>query len=374
MKTLANLMILFVLLSSCNTNEIQTPTIIFSGNNRLSLEPCGCTVPIGGLARKINYIQNTKAILGKTNVFTVEAGNFLFHKAVDVRPQEGDYLKQLTKLQLDAYADVPYDAIHLGFNDFALGLDYLKSIQKSYNLPLFSANVMDKSGNSPFPAYVMLKSGNKNIVITGVIDKGSKIHDDVILKDPLRTLNKVLTPLIGSYDFCVVLVDGPESMVNEVNDKIRGVDLVIDARTTKQSLSSKKLSNTSYATLGREGKYLGVLELTLGSPDRALDYSSVQKRLQFVDSRLEAYEKKLPDGVSLEEYYKDKKNILKQIKRYQKDKYSQESLLDSIPSWYTWYSAALTKEYDDHAVIDLAFAQIKNKFKELHLGMPVPRY
>lgn len=366
--------LLLLLFTSCSSDETQRPLLIVSGNNRLSLEPCGCNIPVGGLARKINFIDEIRTNSPLSDVFVIEAGNWLFHKAVHVHPREVPYLKELTEIQLQAYSNVPYNVINVGHIDLALGLDYLSEIQQKYDLPFISANIMDEKGERPFPSHIFLKSGHKKILVTGVISDPPDIHGGIVLRDPLRALNNEIAPLIGSYDFCVVLVDGPELLAQEVDKQIRGVDLVIDTRTVKQTLSSSEQNLTSSATLGMEGRYIGLIELKLSKSEKARDLSQVQRRLDFVNERLENLENKVPFGVEVKEHYRDNPNILKQLDKYKIDLVEQQAQLDSVPNWFSWNIISLTADYEGNPDIDPILNAKKREFADKGLGMPKPSY
>ncbi len=361
-------------LSTCTPDQSVQMSLIISGNNRIKLEPCGCKIPIGGLGRKITYIKQMRQDLPGMKISAIEAGNWLFHKADNVQPREASYLKILADLQAKAYSDVGYDVIHNGYVDYALGLEYLKELQRNYDLPFMSSNVLDKNGNSPFPTYRIIESGGKRVLVTGVIAKPPALNESITLSDPVESLTHVIEARKGSYDFCIVLLDGPESTARQINKSVRGVDVILNTRTARQTMMSQGLGHTSYLTLGQEGKYLGNLELTLGGRRQARDMTPIVKKLDFIEQRLQTYRKNVPEGQTLEDYYGSRGAVLKQIEKYEDSQARDQARLDSTQAYFVWDVVAMDKKFDGEPEIDHNVQAIKQEFQSERLGFPQPVY
>ena len=114
-----------------------TVLLLYTGEQRGHLEPCGCTQPqIGGLPRRATFLAS------------------LPHGPAPVVVDDGDMVDdpgRQSQLKAEALAAFyrlnGYAAVNLGEQDFHLGFGYLRALQAEAKVPFLSANV--RLGNHP---------------------------------------------------------------------------------------------------------------------------------------------------------------------------------------------------------------------------------
>ena len=79
---LSSIIILAVLMLSCSTPKEKGKsgkvTIIYSGNIGARYNPCGCRIPLGGLARRSTIIKGIKDT--DSNVLVLDTGALIFER------------------------------------------------------------------------------------------------------------------------------------------------------------------------------------------------------------------------------------------------------------------------------------------------------
>jgi 2',3'-cyclic-nucleotide 2'-phosphodiesterase (5'-nucleotidase family) len=108
-----------------------TALLLYTGEQRGYLEPCGCTKPqIGGLPRRATYLRG------------------LSHEPAPVIVDNGDMVVdpgRQSQLKAEAlalfYRSTGAAAVNLGEEDYRLGFGYLRSLQATAGMPFLSANV-----------------------------------------------------------------------------------------------------------------------------------------------------------------------------------------------------------------------------------------
>ncbi|MFH0793141.1 MAG: multiheme c-type cytochrome [bacterium] len=163
-----------LLLFSGELNSGGRLSLIYSGNRRSELEPCGCqNKQLGGIDREAYLLAH--ALTSPTLQLRVDSGGF-----TDRFLTENERLK--TEFLLRAMAKLDYQAINVGIDDIAVGLGYLQEQEKKLGLAFVSCNIVEeKTGKPVFPAYriVEIPSGADGaalkVGITGVTLPADKI-------------------------------------------------------------------------------------------------------------------------------------------------------------------------------------------------------
>ena len=122
----------------------------------------------GGLARRATWVD--RARLAAHAVVQVEAG--------DVAPSPEDQPSLVdpvvrearARLALRAYRRMGVDAITVGERDLALGAGRWRALCDEAKLPVVAANVVDGDGRPLFPADRIVRAGDVNVGVFGVLD------------------------------------------------------------------------------------------------------------------------------------------------------------------------------------------------------------
>ncbi len=190
MRTYLVLLIIFTgFLSGCKKEkpeQIQRIDIIYSGQLFGELEPCLCKTPLGGLARRADFIQQAlKDVFSKNgDAVLVDAGNIT---NTSIMPHDTMKVKAILKI----YNFLHYEVVNLGVTDLLLGLDFWKDFLNSYPYPeIISANTLtpDASKYVFKPSFTLTRK-NVDIGFIGIV---SPRFNSILSGD-----NKL--PKIGNY-------------------------------------------------------------------------------------------------------------------------------------------------------------------------------
>jgi 2',3'-cyclic-nucleotide 2'-phosphodiesterase (5'-nucleotidase family) len=184
-------------------------------------------------------------------------------------------VKRSAKLKAEAIAEiykyVGIDAVNVGELDLVLGIDNLKELQKKYDFPFVSANLVDDKDAPIFKRYIIKKVNDKNVGIFGVIGdttemttKVSEITKDAaFIQDPRQAAEAVVKELTGKVDYIVALTHQGTNQDWVIARRVKGIDLVVgghDKQKTKEPFEAEK---TLIVQAGEKGQYVGILEVTM---------------------------------------------------------------------------------------------------------------
>jgi hypothetical protein len=149
------------------------PQIVFGGDERGYLEPCGCNRPmLGGLARKATAAHGAPLL---------ENGNLVDKPG---RLQEIKYESFLTAL-----SEMNCVALNVGPGDLELGIDFLRSAAGMARFPVISANLLE-GGGQVFPSYAEFTVGDEVCRAIGVMEPGPGV------KAELRSVKQTVKVLV----------------------------------------------------------------------------------------------------------------------------------------------------------------------------------
>ncbi|MCX7014827.1 MAG: multiheme c-type cytochrome [Candidatus Sumerlaeota bacterium] len=122
--------------------------LIYSGNRRSNLEPCGCKSNMqGGVQYEANYIASLRQ--APRPLLLVDAGGF-----VESALTTNQYLK--SRYLLKALGTIGYRVINVGRVDASFGLDFLREMRQQYGFEFVSATILNPDTRRPlFRPYVI---------------------------------------------------------------------------------------------------------------------------------------------------------------------------------------------------------------------------
>src|SRR6185436_12679381 len=137
--------------------------ILYAGEQKGSLEPCGCPDrPRGGLARMHAYIDATEA--QSAPVVRVDGGNF-FEDAMGLDGEARPEVPVMNRYVAEGLGRIGFDALNAGTPDLS-GLTGLGG--GGVGLPIVSANARGP-GISPSK---IVDAGDLRVAITGITSRG----------------------------------------------------------------------------------------------------------------------------------------------------------------------------------------------------------
>ena len=273
--------------------EPRRLVLIFTGDNRGEIAPCGCKQePQGGLARRKTAFEAEKA--RGLPLVLMDAGNALFKEPTRQTEPTVQQRAELVLEQMEAQGTV---AMAVGARDLSQGLAYLQKATKARakKMKLLSANLLDKAGKAPFAASMVVEAGGLKVGVVGVSPEGTPPGEPGLTGRPpkeaalaearkLRQSRKV--------DVVVVLAAVPYQEAVKLailaND---AVDFVVQSHDAK-GLGIGELVGTHAAVFpaGELGKQLTRLELSVDGPGPSVDLGSgsrAREQLRVVEDNLQ---------------------------------------------------------------------------------------
>jgi 2',3'-cyclic-nucleotide 2'-phosphodiesterase (5'-nucleotidase family) len=186
-----------------------------------------------------------------------------------------------TKLKADViakiYKRIGIHAVNVGELDLVLGVEFLKEIEKKYDFPFISANLMDNTNKPIFKRYVIMKVNGRKVGIFGLMGDTSemlsrvrKITDGAItVQDPLQAAESVIQELSGKVDYIVALTHQKANRDWVISRRVDGIDLVVGGHDKLKTRKPSKAGKTLIVRAGEKNQYQGMLEIDLDGIEAA---------------------------------------------------------------------------------------------------------
>ena len=202
-----------------------------------------------------------KDIIGEENTpgLRLDAGNVLFKKAMSAQPQELVVAAGI----MDIYAGMAYDAVAVGANDLAAGVDFLLKNEK---MPWLSANLIDAQGKSLFPASLILTRGELRIGVIGLTGAVPMSQPTLRAGDWRTPLAEALNKLRGQCHLVVALSNLSAEDNAQLVKNYPQIDLVVTADDSRGNIAPRPERKPWVAQTMSKGKTLGVLTLLSQAP------------------------------------------------------------------------------------------------------------
>jgi 2',3'-cyclic-nucleotide 2'-phosphodiesterase (5'-nucleotidase family) len=200
----------------------------------------------------------------------VDAGDLLNEdEELPESVQQSAKLKADTIVQVFKYIGI--DAANVGELDLVLGIDYLKELEKKYDFPFISANLVDDKNAPIFKPYVIKKVNGKNIGIFGIIGDTSEMvskvnqitNGAVSVQDPLKAAESVIKELTGKVDYMIALAHQGTNRDWVLARRVPGIDLIVGGHDKQKTKEPYEADNTLIVLPGEKNQYQGMLEVTL---------------------------------------------------------------------------------------------------------------
>lgn len=203
----------------------------------------------------------------KLPLLKVDGGGLLFER-VPSNQQELEQAKVAAGGLVTGYGLIGYEAVGVGGRDLAGGLDFLKTQAGRAKFAWLSANLVEPVNDRPiFTPFISRKLGNTSVAIIGITSgqvPGIELPAGVATIKPWAA---ALAPLVGelarSHDFLILLTDLPAAECGNVVRQFPTINLIINAGGDAYNQTPRILApSTLLAATGRQGKYVGGLEVT----------------------------------------------------------------------------------------------------------------
>ena len=273
MKKLFFILPIFVLIGFFSIFALSSPTmrptekslpdftLVVSGQELGYLSPCGCAEgQIGGFPRRDSALRQLAR--GGKNLLRLANGNLI--------SDAGRQSELKAEIAFTALKEMEYVAFNVGPRDLLLGIEQLKYLSKTSEIPFLSANLF-KDETCVFQPYllhsVQLKDFQGKVAIVGIISEQFEIYaenadSDLMLKAPENVLRKLIAKLSSECDFIVLLAHADIDEVKTLAKSFPEIDVMIvgdeEANALKEPIF---IGSTVLLNPGRKGKALGILDI-----------------------------------------------------------------------------------------------------------------
>ncbi|MDR3090540.1 MAG: hypothetical protein LBU39_12125 [Desulfobulbaceae bacterium] len=188
-----------------------------------------------------------------------DGGNALFKKPLMARPEEATVAEGI----MNIYTVMGYDAVAVGVNDLAAGVELLK---KNPKMPWLSANLVDDEGKRLFPASVTLTRGATRIGVIGLTGATPASQSGVRAADWRSPLAAEIKRLRDQCHVLVALSNLSAADNAKLVKDYSVIDLLITADAARDNVAPHPEQKPWVVQTMSQGKSLGILTIFTDEP------------------------------------------------------------------------------------------------------------
>ena len=242
----------------------QTVRVIFTGELRGELEPCGCSQGmVGGLARRDTAVR--RLLAEQPNAILLDTG--------DLTVGIGRQVELKAETALLAMQELGYTAMSVGEGDLEMGLDSLRSVMEVAEIPVVCANLL-RGGKPVFPAYMVKEikpphGAPMRVAIVGVLspdfEKGlQRIDDKFQVLPPARALVPLVNKLEDKAQLLILLAHMNAGEADYVAAMFPEFALVVCGHGETDPLVRPQRTQGGWlCTTGAKGDYVSYVDVSV---------------------------------------------------------------------------------------------------------------
>ena len=203
----------------------------------------------------------------------VDAGDFLPSASDDTAEDAGATLEQRIHVVLTAYERMGVDAVTLGERELALGPERLGALLRAAGIPAVVANLVGKTGESPFPRDQLIDAGGRSIGVFGILEPPTESADDLrrwglTVTDAVEQTRTATNSLRARGARLVVglfHVAAGMGRIREILAQAPGVDIAVVGHAIPDAGEPLVAGPTQVLSAGRLGERIGRLDVHFGT-------------------------------------------------------------------------------------------------------------
>lgn len=171
---------------------------------------------------------------------------------------------------LERMAKIGYDAVALGNNDAAFGIDNLAARSKALKLPVVCANLVRRESGEPvFPPYIVRNVGGIRVGVMGLTtpDTFEKLSGEdrknFTVTDPEEAYSKVIDGFKKDCDFRVLLSHMGTVEDEKFAKKHSKIKVIVGGHTPDALKTPLFINSACVVNTGRFGANIGIIEIKL---------------------------------------------------------------------------------------------------------------
>jgi len=294
-------------------------TLIYSSNTLGELEPCGTcpeTGDNGGLARRAHYVKKVREEV--KNLLVLDGGDALVMSYFD-RPSEREKARKRAEFVLKVYEKMGYGALNIGNTDLALGVEYLRHLEKKSKILFISANLKDKKTRKPiFKPYLIkevegVKIGILGLITTEISANIQKELKNYSIENPTKTATETISRLTASCDHIIALAHLTPPEIESLAKEVPRISIIIGGND-RSFIFPKQIYRSIYVQTDAFGAHIGRMNLRLlkGSNEfvDVLPRTLIQKNIGVIRKKMEdpQYTKEIEKLKAMEKQFNEQLN------------------------------------------------------------------
>lgn len=162
------------------------------------------------------------------------------------------------------YNELETNAIAIGETDFALGVDFLRKLEDKAKFPFLNGNLYVKKTNQlAFKPFTIHKIHDFKVGIFSVIRSDLNFPSELEAKDPLMAATDIVKTLKPQTDFIIAMTHLGYDLDVQLAQKVENIDFILGGHDGQTLPKPTKVGNTLVFQVGDQGKYMGVLTVSL---------------------------------------------------------------------------------------------------------------
>ena len=254
--------ILLIILICTVASQAQELHILYSQNTNGVLLNCQCpSAPLGGMEKRATFVSDW--LKKHPNTLLLDSGDFLSF--------DGDEDNDAKMLQaMDA---MNYSAVNIGDQEFSNGIEFIESNMKLSSIPFVASNLESTHASKlDTPHQRILTTAGLRILVMGVIDSASyefynRVYADfnLVVTDPIRSVRMIYTQAKSNsrIDLVILLSNLGYDQDEQIAKDLDFIDVIIGGHSQHQFEGPVKIENTIITQCGKNGQYMGHLELQI---------------------------------------------------------------------------------------------------------------
>jgi len=236
----------------------QTTTFFFTCQTHGRLTHCGCfRGQFGGLARLSSALKQ----IGLSDAIGVDVGD-----AIE-GPEDFHQLKYQRVVK--AYAGMGYAVMNVGHREAMLSADRLREIASKSEVPLISANLLDrKTGKPVLDGWKIIQHGRLKIAFVGVLDSqgltnagGDSLGEGLEIEPIESCLSRILPEVKRSADLMVLLAFTDEATLSSLASQFYEFGVILGGRVSQPAQDLVQTNRSLILYTGNEGKSFGYIQV-----------------------------------------------------------------------------------------------------------------
>jgi 2',3'-cyclic-nucleotide 2'-phosphodiesterase (5'-nucleotidase family) len=247
--------------------------LFFTSNAMGELIDCGCRQnPLGGLARRVRWINERKARYGGAVV--VDTGGMLVADAA-AYGEDAEQLQARADLYLAALAASGAAGVNIGAQELALPVEQWTALARKHGVALLSANLQRK-GAPVFSAHRVVQIGGLKVGLFGLITQKVPAADKLVAGQGLTVTDPVAAAKAAvkackaeGAQVIVALGQLRQDEIDDIGEKVPEVDFVLGSYEMDLTQRPVSLGRGLHLDPYNKGKWIGEVRLRPGkSGDR----------------------------------------------------------------------------------------------------------